>query len=283
MSPRKSLLQLHSAVLLFGFAGLFGKWLVFSPLLIVAGRVFFASLTLAVVLLFFKKGFRVSPCKDIGILLVLGFILAGHWASFFQSIQISSVAVGLLSYSTFPVFTVFLEPLFFHERINKANIFYSILCFTGVFFIIPKFSVEEASFMGVVWGLVSGFSFALLAVYNRKLTQRHSSLIIAFYQDLFASLFLIPSFFFIPVSLSLHDILLLFILGTFCTAASHSLFIHGMRRIQAQTASLISTLEPVYGIVLAVFFLQEIPSVRIIFGGAFILMSQILIAEKFFK
>ncbi|MBN1223201.1 MAG: DMT family transporter, partial [Candidatus Aminicenantes bacterium] len=149
--------------------------------------------------------------------------------------------------------------------------------------IIPRFSTREASFLGVLWGLLSGFTFAVLAVYNRKLAQKHPSLLIAFYEDLFATLFLLPFLFFIPISLSVRDLLLLFVLGTLCTAASHSLFIKGMKNIQAQTASLISTLEPVYGIILATIFLQEIPTFRTIAGGVIILVSQIMIAIKFFK
>ena len=46
MEKRKNLLEIHAAVVLFGLAGLFGKWLIFSPVLIVLGRVFFASLAL---------------------------------------------------------------------------------------------------------------------------------------------------------------------------------------------------------------------------------------------
>jgi hypothetical protein len=38
MSKKTGLIDIHSAVLLFGLAGLFGKWLPFSPLFIVLGR-----------------------------------------------------------------------------------------------------------------------------------------------------------------------------------------------------------------------------------------------------
>jgi len=45
-SYKSSLLQVH-AVVLFGLAGLFGKWLVLAPVFIVPGRVLFGSLALA--------------------------------------------------------------------------------------------------------------------------------------------------------------------------------------------------------------------------------------------
>ena len=52
------------------------------------------------------------------------------------------------------------------------------------------------------------------------------------------------------------------------TALSHTLFIGSLRTIRAQTASVVSCLEPVYGILLAALFLGEIPSRREVLGGA---------------
>lgn len=283
MSKKRSLFEIHAAVLLFGFAGLFGKWLDLSPLTIVLGRVFFASIALALLLLYFHQGFRISPAKHYALLVFLGFVLAIHWVSFFQSIQISSVAIGLLSFSTFPVFATFLEPIYFRERLIKSNVLFSFICLLGVFLIVPKFSTQDTSFMGVLWGLLSGFTFAVLAVYNRKLTQVHSSLTLAFYQDFFATLFLLPFFSILRPVVSGQDILLLIVLGTLCTAASHTLFINGMKHIKAQTASLINALEPVYGIIFAFLLLHEIPSFRTIIGGSIILVSQVSIAIRIFK
>jgi len=283
MSTKKSLLEIHAAVLLFGLAGLFGKWLDLTPLIIVLGRVFFASITLGVLLFYFHQRFRILPTKHYALLLFLGFILAIHWISFFQSIQISSVAIGLLAFSTFPVFTTFLEPLFFKERLIKINVLFSLICLFGVFLIVPRFSTQNASFLGVLWGLLSGFTFALLAVYNRNLTQKHTSLTLAFHQDFFATLFLLPFFFVLKPYVTGQDIFLLIVLGTVCTAVSHTLFIKGMKHIKAQTASLINALEPVYGIIFAFFLLHEIPSLRTLIGGSVILISQVLIVIKIFR
>lgn len=283
MSQRTGLLDIHAAVLLFGLAGLFGKWLPLSPFLIVLGRVFFASLTLALILFFSRQGFAVSPPRIYLLLLCLGLVLSIHWVSFFQSIQVSSVAVGLLSYSTFPVFTTFLEPVFFRERLVKKNVMLSMLCLFGVFLIIPNFHIDDTTFQGVLWGLLSGFSFAVLAIFNKKLTQRLSPLTIAFYQDFFATIFLFPFCFLLSPSLSARSFGLLIILGTVCTAGSHTLFIKGLKRIKAQTASIISALEPVYGILFASLFLHESPSIRTVSGGILILLSQVLILVKFFK
>jgi drug/metabolite transporter (DMT)-like permease len=268
---KRSLFEIHLAVLLFGLAGLFGKWLTLSPVIIVLGRVFFASIILGLLVGLSKQKIKISSGKDCLYFLLLGFILSIHWISFFKSIQVSTVAVGLLSYSSFPVFTTFLEPLFFREKMAKRNILYAFLCVIGVFLIIPKFDLSNSIYQGVLWGLFAGFTFSVLTILNRHLAQRYSGSLIAFFQDSVSTLLLIPFFFAIQPVLSTKNILLLCILGVFCTAGAHSLFIKGMKYIKAQTASIISSLEPVYGIVMAFFFLQEIPSLRTILGGVIIL------------
>jgi drug/metabolite transporter (DMT)-like permease len=268
---RRSLAAIHLAVILFGFPGLFSAWISLPPHAIVLGRVAFASLFLALVLALGRIPFRISPAKDLITLFLCGVILAVHWTAFFQSVRVSSVAVGLLAYSSFPVFTVFLEPLMSREEPDVTSVLMALVSFFGVFLIVPRFSLENAVFRGVLWGLFSGATFSVLTVLNRRLSSRQPSPKIAFYQDLFACLVLLPFFVGRGQALSGRSIVLLAVLGVFCTAGAHTLFIQGLKRVKAQTASIISSLEPVYGIVLAYFFLGQVPALRTVAGGSVIL------------
>ncbi|MCK7482545.1 MAG: hypothetical protein M0C28_39575 [Candidatus Moduliflexus flocculans] len=94
LSRTPSLVRIHLAVVLFGFPGLFGKWLALLPVPIVFGRVSFAAATLALVM---AAGRRGSPASGVAGIssgsLVCGLVLAVHWTTFFQSVQVSSVAV----------------------------------------------------------------------------------------------------------------------------------------------------------------------------------------------
>jgi drug/metabolite transporter (DMT)-like permease len=278
---RKSLLEIHLATVLFGLAGLFGKWLSLSPFLIVLGRVLFASLALGLLLWATNQSLRGILQRQAALLVLLGAVLAGHWAAFFHSIQVSSVAVGLLSCYSFPAFTVLLDPLFSGEKLDRRNLFLAALCLAGVFLIIPRLDPGDRVYQGVLWGLASGLAFAVLTLFNRRLAQVHSGLGIAFCEDFFATLFLLPSLMFRPAAgLSSRDLALLVILGVACTAVSHTLFIQGMRHIRAQTASIISSLEPVYGMVLALFCLGEVPSFRTVAGGLVILTAVLFVTLR---
>lgn len=268
--------EIHTAVFLFGFAGLFGKWLSLPPAVIVLGRVLFASLTLALIL-GLRKGMRlVRGTADIVLLAVCGAVLGLHWFAFFRSIQVSTVAVGLLAYSTFPVFLFFLEPLFFKSRMEASAMFCVLLCLAGAYLIVPAFSFSDSVFKGFLWGLGSSLSFAALSMLNRALTGRLPSLNVALLQDGFAALFLAPWAAAGMVRLSDRDVILLAVLGVLCTALAHSLFIDGLKKLTALSAGIIATLEPVYGILLAWLLLREIPPLRTIAGGALILLSAAL-------
>ncbi len=269
----KGLVQIHISVFLFGFAGLFGKFLSCSPLIIVLGRTFFASITLFVYAQFFSKTVLFSfKRKEILFFIFQGILLAVHWWSFFLSIQISSVAVGLVTFSTFPLFVTFLEPLFFKERLKTADMIIAGAVFVGILLVIPDFNFSNNITKGGFFGIISGFTFAILALVNRRNARTCDSIAVAFYQNFFAAFFLVlPILTLQIVPPQLWDLPNLIFLGVICTALAHTLFIKSLISIRAQTAAVIAGLEPVYGIILAFFILNEIPGIRTLIGGMIII------------
>ncbi len=274
MSPHSSnLLRIHTAVLLFGFAGLFGhaKVLSLSSVVIVFGRVVFASVALLFAAMVKRDILLSASRRNLAAFAVLGALLAVHWTTFFQSVKDSGVALALITFSTFPVFVAFLEPLFFREKLHAVDVARAAFALAGISILTPGIELNDRVTQGVFWGIASGFTFALLSLLNRKLVRRHSSLTIALYQDLFAAAVLVPMALAEWQPVTIRDVLLLIVLGVLCTAVAHSLFISGMHGISARTASTIACLEPVYGTLLAILFLGDIPSLRTVLGGVVIL------------
>ena len=273
MNKRAGLIQIHLAVFLFGFAGLFGKFIHVNPLAITFGRTFFAGITLFIGLTLTRTTLSIQSHRDFLTLLLSGVVLAVHWFTFFQSIQVSSVAVGLLSFSTFPLFVTFMEPYFFGEKLKGFDVLIAVIVVIGLFLIIPAFDLSNNVTQGVFWGILSGLTFAVLSLLNRMHVRRHQPLAVAFYQLAFATLFNLPAVILSGVSASVQDILLLVVLGVICTALAQLLFIESLRHIKAQLASVTAGLEPVYGIVLAFFLLSEVPTLRTFIGGLMILAA----------
>ena len=271
--------SVNFAVLLFGLAGLFAKWIRLPALTITFGRVLFSSIALGLFMLFRKQNFRISAGKDILLLIGAGVILAIHWWSFLAAIQLSTVAVGTITFSAFPLFVTFLEPLAFHLRLRPRNILTALVILIGVFITIPEFSLANSTFTGILVGLLSALTYAVLTVINRFFAGKYSSTLTAFYEQATAAVILLPL---VIRSGGFHpggrDLALLLFLGTVTTALAHSLFISGLKVLPAQLAGICSSMETVYGILFALLFLGEVPSAREIIG-ALIIIGAVIFAQ----
>ena len=265
------LIYAHLSVLLFGATGIFGKLIPLPSPIIVFGRVFFASLFVALILIFLKQSFKLKKKSDYWNMLILGLMWAINLISFFKSVQVSTVAIGVLSFSTFPIFTTFLEPFFFKEKLKLSDIIVVTITMLGVIFVIPEFKLTNNIVQGVLWGMASGLSLSLLSIFSRKHAQNNSSLIITFYQNFFATILLIPFLFILKPNLNQNSIVLLLLLGTLFSAIPHLLIMKSLSTLKAQTISIILSLESVYGIIFAIFIINEIPTIRVIAGGVLIL------------
>jgi len=280
---KKGLFFAHLAVLLFGFPGVIGKALPFSPTQLTWLRVMLASLALLVIIRITGQARPVFRSSEIMLLISTGFLLSFHWTAFFLSVKKATVAVGLLAYSTFPVFTAFLEPLFIKTRFKANYVWLAWLTVIGIFLMVPEFKITNNVFVGLLWGIFSGLSFSLLSIINKKLSINYSSSLLALIQDGLAAFLLLPFLFSQPWpsnSFSLKNLVLLFMLGVVCTAGAHTLFIKAISLTEARISSLISALEPVYGIIFGYLFLHEKPDLRTLAGGSLILLAVLVVSAR---
>ena len=127
---------------------------------------------------------------------------------------------------------------------------------------------------------MSGITFALLAVANRRWVATRPAADVAFWQNGWAALALLPLCLAGTVpQVGAREIGLLLVLGVVCTALAHTLFIASLRALSAHTASVIAALEPVYGIVLALWLLSEVPGWRTV-AGAVLIVGAAMMATR---
>ena len=267
----RSLIELHIAVFLFGFTALFGKFLHLPSIIIVFGRTFFATIVLALILLFTKQDFKLKSKKDYLFLISIGILFSIHWFTFFQSVQVSNVAIAVLTFSTYPVFVTFLEPYFFNEKIKIFDICTAITTLLGVSLVVPKFELSNNLTQGAIWGILAGLTGAALAILCKKGIEKFSNTKIPFYQNLTCAIVSLPFVIYLKPTVQIKDILLLLLLGVVFTALSGTLYIKSLTSIKVQLASIITCLEPVYAIIFAALLLKEIPTIKTLAGGLIIL------------
>lgn len=274
-SAHRELWDVHLAVTLFGVAGLFGKLVHQPAMTIVLGRSFFAAVCLLPIV---ARSAKPLHLKNSALALLLsGLLLALHWVAFFRAIQLSTVAVGLLTFCSFPLFATILEPPISKERFRAADALVVAIVVIGIYLVVPPVVISSHVTRGAARGVLSGALFALLSILNRRLTATRDPAALAGLQNAIAAAVLAPLVFSTGGSLpGLRDLILLLLLGVFCTALAHTLFIRSLRRLHAQTASMVAALEPVYGIALAWLFLGETPAQRTLLGGAIVVAGVIL-------
>ena len=267
----RNILFLHIAVMLFGLSGVIGQFVEISSVMVALGRVISSSLLLFLIAIAKKDTLKLSSKKDYGLIILTGIVMAVHWTTFFQSIQVSSVAIGTITFSTFPLFLTFFEPLIFHEKLRRQNIFTAVTLMIGVIITIPEFSIENNTTVGIIWGMVCSFTYAIMTLANRYFSSRYTGRIICLYEQGTAAIVLLPALFMMKTQWRIPDIIGVAFIGFICTAFAYSLYVSAQKNVKAQTAGIISGMETVYGILYALLFLGEIPSGRELVGGAVIL------------
>lgn len=280
MNNNLALLKTNLAVILFGLAGLFAKFIDLPAITITFGRVFFSSIALLIMAYCLKISLKPAKRQHLFFFIAAGGILAMHWCSFLYAIQISSVAIGTIAFSAFPLFVTLLEPLLFHEKWQMINIIFCIIISCGVFMMIPSFSITSQQFQGAIIGLFSALTYALLTLINRYFARYYHSVTISVYEQSSAAILLCPAVILIHDMPTISDIGALLFLGIITTAFAHTLFIASLKTVPAYLAGIISALEAVYSMIFAAILLHEIPSLKETAGAAIIVFT--VIFSQFF-
>lgn len=272
---REGLLSVHAAVLIFGLTSLFAKIITLSATEITLLRSVFAIAAIGFYIKYRREQLILHRQRDYLIAMILGAFLAAHWVTYFHSMQVSSIAIGIISLYTYPVITVFLEPFFHGERPHNKDIISAVVVLFGVYLLVPEFSVDNQAATGVFWGVLSAFLFAMRNIIHGRYFKSYPARHTLFYQTMAVIILLAP--FSVQVIPDVQQVqwLQLAILGIFFTALPHTLFAHSLLYLKAKTASLVGCMQVVYGTVFAALILSEIPDWTTVVGGLIVISAAV--------
>ena len=276
---------LHLTVVLWGFTGILGKLINMPSSSIVLDRMLIAFLTLIIVMIV-KKRKEIVLWRYKWQMLFVGFITAAHWATFFEAIKVSNISVTLCCLSSCSFFIALIQPLFLKNKLKFYEIILGLFVVLAIYLI---FSFENKFSLGIILSLFSAFFAAIFSVWNAVLIKNNSSLVITLYEMLGGtitmSLYLLMIGEFnvdsiIPYS---YDLFYVLVLGIICTALAFLLGTEVLKELSPFTVSVSINLEPIYAILLALWFFgeSEIMSIEFYIGAAIILTTIIL--NAFFK
>ncbi|MCB0735814.1 MAG: EamA family transporter, partial [Bacteroidetes bacterium] len=165
--------QIHIAVILFGFTAILGKLIAFEQLALVWHRMWISVLGL-IFIPGVLCGLIQMTRKDILRFAGVGVLVSIHWVTFYGCIKIadsSSIALACLATST--LFTSLLEPLVTRSKFQPVELILGIIVIIGLLMVL---NVGPTYYFAIVVGLISAFFAALFSVFNKKFLRNQNTL-----------------------------------------------------------------------------------------------------------
>ena len=276
----RHILLINLAMLCISTSGALGRYINLPPPLSIWYRGVFALFFLGLFCVWKKYRFSFEFKKHVFTIFLTGLLMGIHWVTYFYALRWSNVAIGMLSLFTYPIITTLLEPLFLKTKFQTFHLFLCGMILVGIYFLVPSFDLNNGMTQGLLMGLLSALSYAVRNLILKTKIGNFNGSMLMFYQMVIISVLLFPVLFYYNNEYVLPQIPYLIFLGLVTTAIGHTLFLNSFKHFTVSTASIMSSMQPIFGILLAVIFLHELPNWRSLFGGMLILLIVVIESRR---
>lgn len=277
---KKAYVQIVAAAALWGCIGLFLKLLTaagLTPMQGVAVRALVGAVFYGLFLFFTdRKALFIVP-KDWYYFFGTGVcsLLFFNWC-YFNAITRSSMSVAAVLLYTSPVFVTLMSALFFREKITPVKIAALAVTFAGCVLVTGLFPLgqETVSLPVVLFGLGSGFGYALYSIFGKFVLKKYSPAAVTFYTILFCALFSLPISGLNANLSALADWRAwagALGVGVLCCALPYHLYTAGLRDAEPGRAAILATIEPFVAAALGILLFHEAVTLWKLLGMAAIL------------
>ncbi|MEP2056894.1 MAG: DMT family transporter [Maribacter litoralis] len=269
------LLEINLAMLFIATSGALGRYVQLPVPVAIGARAVLAFIAL---FLYCKwKGFSLKiEKKDALVIFLSGVLMGVHWVAYFYALKLSNVAIGMLSIFTYPVITALLEPILLKTKFQLVHLLLAFLVLAGMYFLSPSLDFENSYTIAIGFGVFSAFAYALRNILMKRKVSKYNGSMLMTYQTAIVGVLLFPFLFSVTSNTLLGQWEVLVALAVLTTAIGHTLFLMTFKHFNITTVSILSSVQPVYGILLGAIFLSEIPKGTTILGGILILSSVVI-------
>lgn len=271
------LLAVNAAAMVFGAAALFAR-LEVPVVWIVAGRAGFAALTLMLLAAAFRVSVRLSRAQAVT-LAWTGVLLAAHWLAFFWAVRLAGVAVGTLTMSAFPLFTILIQSARAARRPTLVEVGAGIAIIVAVSVLVRPGVAGPHVLLGAFVGLASAAGFSVFGLATQRLAREMHSIPLVLFQNVTCALVLVPALPFVGPP-SPTELFAIALLGIVATALAHQLYLVGLKRLPAAVCGGIVSLEPVYAIAFAAALFGEAIDAAVTVSAALIVGASLLLLRR---
>ncbi len=271
--------QLILSMLIFGSIGVVRRYIPFPSSVVALARA-----VIGLLFLLLTRALRHEPVdraavrRNLPKLVILGVLLAANWICLFEAFNYTSVAAATMCYYMAPVIVVLLSPLIFGEKITLRKGLCALVAVFGMVLVSDVLSSGLHGMRGIALGLIAACFYAAIIILNRTLKEISAG-DRTIMQFAFSALVMLP-YVLLTVDLSsLHFtpfvVLMLLVAGIVHTGLTYTLYFGSIARVPAQTAALLSYLDPVVAVLLSVTLLREPMSVSALLGAVLVIGAMI--------
>jgi len=257
-------------------------------------RLFFTTI-LIIPFVFFRKKTREElfnlQRSTFYIMVIIGVILAAHFALWITSLKLTSVASSVILVTAHPLLVGPVSHFLFKEKLSFVNAFGIVLSVSGVFILIygnygftSGLDTLEGNILAVLGGVAAGFY--ILGGRKIRKTVSVSSYAFVVYSIGTIVLFFICLFFNSPIyNFDLDDYMIILLMAVVAGIFGHTLYNWTLEHVRASLASVVLLGEPLGSTLLAfvIPWINQIPSQYTILGGGIILIGIYLTARNIDK
>jgi DME family drug/metabolite transporter len=231
-----------------------------EPLVVGAIRLYLAALYLFLISIFFDKNLFSAIFKFPVLIAFSGLFMMLYNMTFFAAVLISGVGVGTaITIGSAPIWAILFEFIILKSTHGFNKLIGAILAVTGICVLMLFDDNTDWSNLGAFLALLSGLSYALYSLSTSRIVKKLSHHNTAAWTFLIAAFFSTPVFIYFPSSwVFAHDAIYhLIFLGMFATGIAYSFFTFGLKYLTSSTAVMLSLVEPIIAVILAIIILGE--------------------------
>lgn len=274
MNPK---LKILISMSIFGTVGIFVRFIPLPSAVIAFCRGVLGCVFLLILMGLTGKKLSIPDIKkNCWILAISGAFIGINWILLFESYRYTTVAIATICYYLAPAFVTLASPLV-GEKLSVKKLGCIAVAFLGMVFVSGVLQgSHQSSFLGVALGVGAAVFYASVILLNKKLSP-----IGAYDKTLCqlgtAALVILP---YLMVSggirfgsMTTLGWVMLIVVGIVHTGIAYALYFGAIKDVNAQTAAILSYIDPVLSILLSALILREKLDVFSIIGAVLILGS----------
>ena len=269
--------KILTSMAIFGTVGIFVRFIPMASAGIAFCRGVLGCIFLLALMALTGKKPNLEDMKRNGwILAISGAAIGSNWILLFESYRYTTVAIATICYYLAPAFVTLASPLV-GEKLTVKKLVCIGVALVGMVFVSGVLQGnQESSFLGIVLGVGAAVFYASVILLNKKLSPigaydktlcqlGAASVVVAPYILLTGGIYFGDM---APVSW-----IMLAVLGVVHTGFAYALYFGAIRDVNAQTAAILSYLDPVLSILLSALILRERLDIFSLIGAMLILGS----------